>query len=518
MNESGLSKNRIIAELSKSAHGELKAYLPVGKEAAAKHGEFFAHLIAWDRIKGAIRDAKVALPVVSFTAKNYPEEFQENSLAAISLLGPREMLKAYRFVEEIKSDLAVGASRHSKGTGNAKGIMTRLTNVLCISLLERERNWPRWERTMLQHRAVLKELFSLLRLKPRDQRTNACLFRSDKVNGTRIRLPYPEGGLFEVVSRLKDMSPQEAAGTIMNKKIPFLIAMGALGEKAKDTDLVLALIQSMTATELTTNVAMLERLGVKTNPALRGAFQEAIEKAGKSKTNTFKATRAAENLDDEDLKEAMRGLQEKQIQQLGGVDGDWLVLGDKSGSMSRAIEAARLVAATLTKMVKGKVWLTFFNTQPQTIDVTGASLDIIKKGTAHIVAGGGTSIGCGLMRMLDGKTLIDGIAIVSDGGDNSVPYFHDAYKQYSDFAGKQVPVYLYQLEGDTPDLIRFMQGAGYDLQIFDLRGQGSDFYSLPNLVATMRTNRYSLIDEILDTKLLLLPDHFKHSTAKTASA
>src|SRR5258706_1456762 len=153
MNETGLSKNKIIAELSKSAHGDLKEYIPLGRQAAIEHSEFFAHLIAWDRLKGAIRDSKIALPIVSLLAKNYPAEFVENSLAHLTLLNPREQLKALRFVLETR----------------VPGHMTGISHVLGISLLEREKNWPRWERQMLQHRSVLKELFSLLHTKPRDQ-------------------------------------------------------------------------------------------------------------------------------------------------------------------------------------------------------------------------------------------------------------------------------------------------------------------------------------------------------------
>ncbi len=502
MNETGLSKNKIIAELSKSAHGTLKEYVVIGKQAAEQHPEFFAHLIAWNRLKGSVRDSQVALPIVSLLAKAYPAEFVENSLAALSLLNPREQLKALRFVLETR----------------VPGHMTGISHVLGISLLEREKNWPKWERQMLQHRAVLKELFSLLHTKPRDQRTKACLWRCDKHDGKRIPLPYPEGGLFEIVTRLKDMSPAEAAGTIMARKLPFLVAMGALGEKAREVDLVLALIKSMTATELTTNVKMLERLGVKTNPALRGAFQEALEKAGKSKTNILKTTRAAENIDDEELKENLRGLQEKQIASLGGVEGNWAVLADKSGSMSAAIELAKHVAATLAKVVKGKVWLIFFDVAPQSIDVTGMALDVIKNVTRYVQAGGGTSVGCGLLRLFEAKEEVDGIAIVSDGGENTAPTFPDVYKRYSEMFGKMPPVYLYQTHGDSPALITTMQQAGHDMQVFDLRGQETDFYSLPNLVQTMRTQRFSLSDEIMGTKLLQLSDAYKTTVKKTATA
>ena len=36
----------------------------MGKQAVQQEGEFAAHLIAWDRKNGQIRDSKVALPVI----------------------------------------------------------------------------------------------------------------------------------------------------------------------------------------------------------------------------------------------------------------------------------------------------------------------------------------------------------------------------------------------------------------------------------------------------------------------
>jgi hypothetical protein len=535
-NESGLSKNQIIAELTKSPHGALHEYIPTAKAAAEQHGEFFAHLISWNRVKGQVDDAKLALPAVSLFASGYPEEFVENSLAHLTMLNPRDMLKVLRFVLDLRAGKAAVIEKTTTVRGGKKQLqkkltyvavpamrlrsLTRFSDVLAISLLEREKNWPRWERTMLQHRRVLQELFGILHVKPNNQKTKACLYRSDKVDGKRIDLPYPQGGLFEAVSHLKDMSAAEAAGTIMTRKIPFLVALGALGPKSKEPDLVLALIKSMTATELVTNTKMLEDLGIKTNPALRGAFQEALEKAGKSKANLLKTTTAAEAMDDEDLKARLQGLQEKQIQAHGGIDGNWLVLGDKSPSMAHSVEFAKEVAGTLTKMVKGRVWLVFFDSLPMTVDVTGLTLDQIKKATKHIGAGGsGTSIGAGLQRMLDEKAEVDGIAVVSDGGENGTPYFAQTYQKYCKLFDKEPTVYFYQCSGDHDVFSNSMKSANLDMQTFDLRNASpADRYSLPNLVSTMRCNRYSMADEIMATKLLQLSDAYKHGTVKTASA
>ena len=60
MAEQGLTKQRIVAELSRSSHGALKDYVPIGKQAVQQEGEFTAHLIAWDKKNGQIRDSKAA--------------------------------------------------------------------------------------------------------------------------------------------------------------------------------------------------------------------------------------------------------------------------------------------------------------------------------------------------------------------------------------------------------------------------------------------------------------------------
>src|SRR5271156_3582993 len=94
--ETGITKNQIIAELHRSPHGKLDEYVKVGKAAARQEPEFFAHLIAYDRIKGQVRDAKVALPIVSLAVDSFPAEFEDSSLAHVALLGPRELERAYR--------------------------------------------------------------------------------------------------------------------------------------------------------------------------------------------------------------------------------------------------------------------------------------------------------------------------------------------------------------------------------------------------------------------------------------
>ena len=493
--EQGLTKQRIFSELSKSSHGKLAEYVPIGKKAVEQEGEFFQHLIAWNAKHGQIRDSQIALPVLGLAFET-DFELLDNSIAHLALLGPREMRKAFDFVREMRP----------------KGKMSQMDRMIRAYLRQKEGE-KGWDHLAIQHRKVLKALYALSRTGPGNRHVAAVISGQwkESINGTVVvtKLGLPKGSIFEAVANLKNMSAAEAAGAILRFRIPFLIAMGALGEKAKDTDLVLALIERMSPTELTTNVKMLEKLGMKNNPALRGAFEKAMEKAAKSKKNTLKTTQAVDAVEDEGLKEKLRGLQKQQIAAAGGPEGNWLVLADKSGSMRVAIEVARQVSAQLAQFVKGKVWLVFFDVVPMTVDVTGLSLDQIQKATRHIRADGGTSIGCGLNRMLEEKIEVDGIAVVSDGGENTAPFFHNVYKKYSEFVGKEVPVYFYSTSGDNNTFSGYLNNAGIESQMFDLRGSNVDYYSIPNMVQTMRSNRYSLVDEILTTPLLSLSDVLK---------
>jgi hypothetical protein len=489
--ETGLTKQQILSELTRSPHGALAEYVPVGQRAAQDDPEFLAHMVAWNEKKGSIRDSKVALPVVSLSVPGFNGELAENSLAHLALLDPRNLLRAVRFARE-------PALR-------PRGWMRQITATVERYLRAREAVPPWWDRAALQHRTSMRGLYALLHVKPCD-RANNILFAGVKT------------GVFKVLAELQSMPAAAAAGAIAENRIPFLIAVGALGARAKEEELVLALIDRMTPAELVTNSKALERLGVGSVPALRAAYDQALVRAAEKGTG-LKATRAAGAVKSVKTRKQLAGVQEKQLAAGAGIEGNWLVLGDKSGSMACAIEGARQVAATLTKFVRGKVWLVFFDTAPRALEVTGKTYEQILAETARVKAGGGTSVGCGLQWALDNGCDFDGVAIVSDAAENTAPLFAAVYGRAAERLGKEVPVYLYWMiaHGGGPfgylnrSLQNSMARAGHDLQVFELRGN-VDYYALPNLVLTMRANRYSLIDEVLATPLLTRDAVFTRTT------
>src|SRR5574343_191147 len=474
MEKSTISRNKIINKLLHLGHGDLGIYTQIGLQAVHEESELFAHLIAWNFEKGEVRDSKVAFPVLALRGDE-DLELYENAVAHLLLLDPRNLVQAVVFHKELKN---LGYT----GRSSAKRMMK---NGIEQYIRVREGNKGWWTRTALQHRSSLKELYARFHIKP-NPFAQAILFEKKKQKGT----------VLEALSHLKTMSPIEAAGTILHYKIPFIVAIGALGGLKNKPDIIMALIDQMSGNELINNTEMLRRMGVFENPVLKSAYDSAVERMrGDKRVSTLKATKAAKAIKDEKISQKMQHIQEEKLSQLGGIDGDWLVLGDRSGSMQKTIQLTREIASLIAQQVNGDVHLVFFNTAPNRYDVTGKTLKEINNMTSRINASGGTSIGCGLELINGANISVNGIAICSDGGDNTHPYFHEEYRKYAWKMGIAPTVYLFHVPGDSDVLSHYCQIEGIPVQKFDMAK--ADYYSLPNLVKTFRSNRYTLVDEIM---------------------
>jgi hypothetical protein len=519
--EGGLTRQRIISELTRAPHAKLQTYIEkvpakvpggylhgVAVTAVVQDEEFIAHLIAWSAERGELRDIKVALPVIAVMIGNpHPSnmrpEYVESALAHLAELEPKRFLQALNFAKDAAKYLNVtGASR-------------TLGRLAARYLAEHEQRKD-WERAAIAHRRFLKALYSRSyatgRIDP-PAKVNALLFGPSKKVPVK---PIPEGvgHMFAALRAFASMGTAAIADMLRKFPFPFLAARGALGTKVKEPDILEALIPRMSQTEVVTNAKWLERLGVRSTQTLRATMEDKLSQSSKrsKRGGTLKATRAADALEktgDAVMAKKMRGLQERQIDAGQRIKGDWLVLGDKSPSMQYAVETSRYVAATLARYVEGRVSLIFFDGEPRFFDVTGKTLEEILEMTKTVKAdGAGTSIGCGLAYAREMGIPFDGIAVVSDAQENSSPRFVDEYARHEEATSKRPTTYLYRFAPGMRasadiDLARSCSAAGIDLVEFDLRG-GVDYTSLPNVVLTMRSNRWSLVDEIMSAPLKTL--------------
>lgn len=496
MEQQSLTKNQIVEVLTRSTHGKLADYVPVVLAAAKAEPEFLGHLIAWNWEHGAIRDSKIALPMCSLAEAALDPQLVENSFAHAALLDPRNFVRALDFARTV----------------GVPGKGRRLRVLVERYLRSRESSFGLWERAVIQHRASIKTLYAKWHIKPGGSpfagttMFDAVLFKGKHVHGSTLH----------IISQLSKMEPREALGHVLQRRIPFLVAVGALGSKLGDTDTVLALINAMSDTELVTNAKMLERLGTKSNPALRAAFRSRVEALGreaevKTSGSILKTSRAAEAAaasGDEQLAKTLRSAQERQIKTHGGVKGRWLILGDKSGSMVQSIEVSRFVAGHLGRFAE-EAHLVFFDVSPYYKHVTGWELERIKEETRLVRGQGGTLIHVGLEYIRARGIEVDGIAVISDGGDNQEGVsFVREWEAYCKRFDKEPTLYFFQVHGSDGDCFTpALKRAGISFELIDLRG-GVDYYSLPNIIATMNTKRYGLLDQIMDTPLKTLAEVF----------
>jgi hypothetical protein len=479
--EKTLGKAHVIAELSKSPHGNLADYVAVGLRAATEDPDFFAHLLAWDAVVGQIRDAKIALPVLALAARPSDKDYAENAMAHLADLPPFMFIRAWDFAKAVQAPIKP---------------FRRLAKRYLRDL---EADFFRWERTAVSHRQQLIELYARFRVKPADFAKEALFEKR------------PVAGRLRAVRELASMTPLEAAGAIGKYNLPFKVVRGVMKDKLKNPDVIVAMINQMSSNDVVSSAKLLQNLGAMNIPACRAAYEQALKRVSESKrpNSTLKTSRAADALaaaGDTKLADKLHNVQEQQLDHLKGIDGDWLVLADKSGSMHTAIDVARQITAILARLVKGKVHLAFFDSDVRYFDATGQTLEALTRLTKGIMANGGTSIGAGINYATDRKLAVTGIVIISDGACHaySANRFPPAYKRYTEAMGIQPSVYFYQLAGEPNNLTSECRVAGIDLKEFDLTRGKVDAYSLPNLVQTMRASKYSLLDDVFDTPLKTL--------------
>ena len=485
MEQTSLTRQGIIAQLFKTPKGNLSDYLAIGTQAGALDGEFLAHAIAYDRRHGSVRDAQVGLPVVTLATSAFPRLLAENSLAHLALLNPKDLLRAFQWAIVLRKSHAMPWRRYDRFEYMVHGY-----------LRAREDCWPWWDRTALWFRQPLKALYALSHTKACDE-AREVLFDRNPMTGT----------LFYRIRQSFAWESDEVAGFIRMEKLPFLVSQGLYGKRIQEPAILAAVIDNMSAGELSRRAALLEKWGWQNTGATRGAKQAAMGRArrGAKRSGLFAATKTQQAVAEDDplLAQELELVQEAQLDAQAGIEGNWLVGIDISGSMEHAIQPGLLLAAYLARQVRGKVLLCFFNHEPYVKDVTGRTYAELVEMTKLIVAQGGTSIGCVVAAAREWQFEADAIAIVSDGGERHPPDFGTAYRAYSSWMGKEPPVYLYRVPGQDPDWLSARWGTTMPYQCFPVEKSINEA-GVVALAATMKTKRYGLVQEIMDTPLLTM--------------
>jgi hypothetical protein len=431
---------------------------------------FYGHLAVWYQNHGEVRDHKEV-----FLGYLLTSPIPEHRDAGFMMLQQFPPYQVARIVDFMKCLLG-------KMPRSAKTAVTRYLRV-------REKNPAQFDRAVLRAKKAMKHLYASLHIKP-NERANAILFHET---------PPADSPLAALKRLSRADSSQEQATIIVEYNIPYTVAIGAV-QQVTPTVLV-ALLNSMSPQEVINNLKSLQAKGAMNHPEVKELIEEKLKAAQSSeRVSAYKAQVAAQAGDfDEETVAQLEQVTNIQVKRGGTIKGATGLLVDKSGSMNKAIETGKRLAALISGITEAELYVYAFDTIPYPITAPGKELSDWEKAFANITANGSTSIGTALEIMRRKKQIVERIIIVTDEGENTAPYFTEVYQAYCREFAIMPNVVIVRVEGYYNLVERQLQEKHAPVETFTFSG---DYYSLPNLVPLLsRASRLDLLMEIMDTPL-----------------
>lgn len=465
----------MLNSLLTTPHRQLEQVAKLHEEMVRSDPIFYGHLAVWYQRTGDVRDHKEV-----FVGNLLTSKLTEHRDAGFVLLQEFPPYQVARIVDFLKVH---------------RGKLPRSTRTAVRRYLkEREKNPAFFDRAALRSRKAMKHLYASLHVRPSD-RADAVLFKDNP----------PEDSLAFAMKLLAiASSPLEQAQLIVEYKIPYTVAIGAI--KQLTPTVLVALINSMSPQEVINNLKSLQARGVMENPQVKALINEKLEQArGDERVAALKARVVADTtaLDAETVARLERVMDE-QVKKRGSITKPTALLVDKSSSMESAIEVGKRIAALISGITQADLFVYAFDTLPYPVKASGNNLSDWERAFQHIKAGGATSIGSPLEAMRLRKQRVEQIVLVTDEGENTAPYFAEAYDAYKREL-QAAPSVLVIKAGYAYDwLERRLQEKQAQVDTFTFAG---DYYSLPNLIPLLSSpSRLELLMEILEIPLPVRDD------------
>lgn len=461
---------QILNSFLTTPHRKIDELAPLHTSALEHDPLFYAHLAPWYFEKGEVRDHKT-LFVAHLATSEFPE-FREVAWVLLQKLAPFEVA---RVVDHSKR--VIGKTPRS------------LRGAVAHYLETRENNVRQFDGAALRARDDLKHLYATLRLKP-DVRAQAILFDEQP----------PEGSPLAALKRLaKVESADEQAQLILEHKIPYTTAIGAI--KHVTPALLVALINAMSPQEVINNMAALKRRGAMDDKDVKALIEQKIaESTTDKRVSTMKTKKAIEVAQlDEDMEQKLTEATDKRVADKAEIKRPTALFVDKSSSMTQAIEVAKQLAALISAIINADFYVYAFDSAAFEVKsgVVGnerPALSDWEKAFKFIKADGSTSIGSALAKMTRDKIYAENIVIVTDEGENTVPYFRDAYSEYAAAMTVAPSVIIVQVGGENHSFVTGLQGRGIEVMRYQFKG---DLFSLPNILPLLALPTKSELVEII---------------------
>lgn len=444
-----------LAEL----HGTLLAEDPV----------FYGHLAIWYQKNGDVRDHKEIFIGCLLTSSL--EEHRGAGYVLLQKLPPYQVARVVSFLKEKRSKVP-------------RSTRTAVTHYLRT----READPNFFDRTALRARKPLKKLYASLHIKP-SPRADAILFKEKP----------PADSLIGAVQGLAKAEPAEQARLITEHRIPYTTAVGAIREMTDEV--VIALVRAMTPQELINNLGALKTRGALESPEVQSLVEERLEEAKTDKrVSAFKALKAVEAAGLGGRTEALlEEVLNEQIAAKGRITRPTAIFVDKSSSMNLAIEVGRQVAALVSGISETAPAVLTFDSKARRVKADGPKISDWERAFRLVFPSGSTSAGVALDKLRQDEVAVEQIVVVSDGNENTAPFFAEVYPKYCEKLKTSPSIVVVKVGRHTARLETALQEINAEVEVFEFAG---DYYALPNLVPMLsRPSRLELLMDILDTPL-----------------
>ena len=473
---------QILNSFLTTPHRKLEELAPLHTGALERDPLFYGHLAPWYFEKGEVRDHKL-LFVAHLATSEYPE-FREAAWVLLQQLAPYEVARALDHTKKV-----IGKTPRS------------FKGAIAHYLKTRENNLRQFDGAALRARDDLKHLYASLRIKP-GARAQSILFDEQ---------PPEDSPLFALKRLAKAESAEEQARVIVENKIPYTTAIGAI--RHMTPAVLVALINAMSPQEVINNMGALKKRGAMDDPEVKTLIDAKLALATTDKrVSTMKTKKAiaAAGLDEE-TERTLNEITDARVTAKVEIKRPTALFVDKSSSMSQAIEVAKQLAALISAVTTADFYVYAFDTAAFEIKATAArgdrpALSDWEKAFRFVKADGGTSIGVALAKMTKEKVYAEQLLIVTDEGENTAPYLADAWTEYCQQMQTSPSMIIvrithggYQIPGSVEIFPKSLQDRGVELMRYTF---GGDIYSLPNVLPLLAMpSKAELADLIMGYEL-----------------
>jgi hypothetical protein len=489
-------------------HRDTNSLIAIHKEIQDKDPLFYSHLACWYYKNGDIRDHNEVFASMLITdsyidnrevgvalfRKHAP--FMKNNIVGF-IKGKEVVLRKKTGKKIKKNNKSVGEIKNVKlKVGLNKSLPTIFKKDIFKYLKWLELNTQKFDSVFMKYGKDLKSLYFSIgkRAFPTSERAQQILFHGK----------IPEDSKISIIEELSKVSPVKAAKLIVENKIPYSIAVGAI-EKVTPSILV-ALINNMTSMEVLNNLSSLEEKGAMKNEKIKALIMEKLEKAKKDKNVSALKSKKAISVDRIKDKETIDQLEEvanSQVKKRGVIKYPIAVLVDSSSSMDRSIEVGKNVAVLVSGISESDLTVITFDTMAHEITAKGRTLKDWENAFKPIRASGCTSIGCALDYLIRKDKYVEGIVIITDEGENQSPLFSDVYLRYQKKFKISPSIIIIRIEcgssGGT--LTHYLKNEKISFDV--LTPKNDDYLGLPGLIPLLtKGSKLDLVYEIMETPLL----------------